>query len=277
MDILYDKTGREVGRSCLETEKKKAAAPVAATADAATVAAASTKVIPPTKKKVVPVEKPKPAAAATPTKDKAGCAWWPWLLLLLIPFLFCFFTDWCQCADKTEPAPPPPVEEVVPPAPEQKAEAKVEPAAPVEITCNCSGNSISPVFNVPTSRTPKSLSRLGTNPEFGNSHSLDGAGFYNKLKAAHNAGGRDRTFLDSLFKGMGYNGFSDATADMFSETRLRRGQVGNIGASKKHRTVYAKLDVTSDRDLMAFKIDAKNGCDVHFMKTCGNHFFFCPN
>jgi len=49
-----------------------------------------------------------------------------------------------------------------------------------------------------------------------------------------------------------------------------------MGFNAKHRTVYAKLNTTG-RDLEAFKISAKNGCDIHFMKTCGNHFFFCPN
>ena len=159
---------------------------------------------------------------------------------------------------------------------EKVPELEPEPA-PAPVTCNCSGNAANPIFNVPTGGSPKSLSRLGTNPEFGNSHSLDGAGFYNKLKGAYANSSRDKAFLDNLFKGMGYTGFGDATADMFSETTISRGQVGNIGASKQHRTVYAKLDVTSDRDLMAFRIDAKNGCDMHFMKTCGNHFFYCPN
>jgi len=265
MDILYDKTGREVGRSCLETEK-----PV---------------VIKPTKKKVVPVATATKAAAATTaaaaattattaTAAKSGCAWWPWLLLLLIPLLLCFFKpEWCGCGDKAAVTnTPPPVEEKVAPPVEE-----VAPPPPAEVTCNCSGNSSNRIFNVPTSGTPKSLSRLGTNPEFGNSHSLDGAGFYNKLKGAYANSSRDKAFLDNLFKGMGYAGFGDATADMFSETTISRGQVGNIGASKQHRTVFAKLDVTSDRDLMAFRIDAKNGCDMHFMKTCGNHFFYCPN
>ncbi len=265
MDILYDKTGREVGRSCLETEK-----PV---------------VIKPTKKKVVPVATATKAAAATTaaaaattattaTAAKSGCAWWPWLLLLLIPLLLCFFKpEWCGCGDKAAVTnTPPPVEKVVPPPVEE-----VTPPPPAEVTCNCSGNSSNRIFNVPTSGTPKSLSRLGTNPEFGNSHSLDGAGFYNKLKRAYANSSRDKVFLDNLFKGMGYDGFGDATAEMFSETRIPRGTVGNIGASKAHRTVHAKLNVTSDRDLMAFRIDAKNGCDMHFMKTCGNHFFYCPN
>ena len=75
---------------------------------------------------------------------------------------------------------------------------------------------------------------------------------------------------------MGYKGFGEVTADAFSATRISSGTVGNIGASPQHRTVYAKLN-TSGKDLEAFRIKGKNGCDIHFMKTCGNHFFYCPN
>ena len=75
---------------------------------------------------------------------------------------------------------------------------------------------------------------------------------------------------------MGYtNGFAGASASLFSETRVTRGTNGNMGYSKSHQTVYAKLNAAG-KDLEAFKIKAANGCDIHFMKTCGNHFFFCP-
>ena len=74
---------------------------------------------------------------------------------------------------------------------------------------------------------------------------------------------------------MGYASFAEATPELFTETQLERGTIGNIGFSENHKTLYGQLNVTSDRDLMAFRIQAANGCDIHFMKTCGNHFFFC--
>ncbi len=140
--------------------------------------------------------------------------------------------------------------------------------------CNCSGNT-NMVFNIPVNQTPRVLKRLGTNPEFGNSHSLDARGFYNKLKTAHATSKRDREFLDGIFRGMGYSSFADAQDYMFSSVTLPRGVTGNLGYSKAHKTLYATIDPTLPRDLEAFRIQAANGCDIHFMKTCGNHMFFC--
>lgn len=136
---------------------------------------------------------------------------------------------------------------------------------------SCSGH---PIFNLPTYKSPRVLSRLGTNPEFGNSHALDPTEFYQKLRKAYNTNERDRVFLDGIFRAMGYSSFNEATPDLFSEAVLPYGTVGNIGYSVNHRTLYAKLNVKSDRDLQAFRIRSANGCDIHFMKTCGNHMFF---
>ncbi len=144
------------------------------------------------------------------------------------------------------------------------------------LTCNCSGNA-NPIFNIPSYKIPKRLSRLGSNPEFGNSHALDARGFYDKLHRAYNDNARDRIFLDKLFKGMGYAGFAEVTPELFYEIMIPYGVSGNIGYGKNHGTIYAVLNVTSEKDLMAFGIKARNGCDMYFMKTCGNHFFYCPN
>ena len=119
------------------------------------------------------------------------------------------------------------------------------------------------------------MNRLGTNPEFGNSHSLDANGFYEKLKKAHATSKRDREFLDGVFRGMGYSGFADAQPYMFSSVTLPHGVTGNLGYSKAHKTLYATISPTLPRDLEAFRISAANGCNIHFMKTCGNHMFFC--
>ncbi len=152
-------------------------------------------------------------------------------------------------------------------------EAKPATPAASAMTCNCDAQT-DPVFR-PGKGTPQALHRLGTNPEFGNSHGLSPAEFYTKLasRSASNAG--DKRFLDRMFKAMGYkNGFADAKPDQFSAVEIPAGTVGNIGYSKAHKTLYARLDTQGD-DLKAFRIKAANGCDLHFMKTCGNHFFFC--
>jgi len=141
-------------------------------------------------------------------------------------------------------------------------------------TCDCSAQT-DPVFK-PRSGNPQVLTRLGTNPEFGNSHGLSPAEFFAKLQDKAKNNTADRSFLNRMFKAMGYkNGFADAKADQFSAVNVPAGTVGNMGYSKAHKTVYARLDA-SGQDLLAFRIKAANGCDLHFMKTCGNHFFFCP-
>ena len=291
--VLKDDKGKEVGRSCLEKVKK--AAPVVASAAAAAAVAATTvkkvetveEVIEPvpvvkeTAKKVVATTAAKAAvggatakAAATTAATGGGFKWW-WLLpLLLLPLLFFWFKG---CGGETTAVVAPPVKEVVAEKPAPEPEPVKEVAPPPAPSCNCSGRSNSPVFNLPSNAIPKSLTRLGTSPEFGNSHGMSASQFFNKLKGAAGANGRDKQFLDQVFKAMGYGGFSDATADMFSEVRLSPGTTGNMGfGGSKHRTIYATIN-TSGRDLEAFKIKAANGCHLHFMKTCGNHFFFCPN
>lgn len=140
------------------------------------------------------------------------------------------------------------------------------------VASNCSGH---PIFNLPVNQAPRVLTRLGTNPEFGDSHGLNGAGFYRKLQRAYTNSERDRVFLDAIFRAMDYpNGFAEATPDLFTEVILPYGTEGNIGYSINHKTLFAKLNVSSDRDLRAFRIRSANGCDLHFMKTCGNHMFF---
>jgi len=128
---------------------------------------------------------------------------------------------------------------------------------------------------IPPGPAPKTTTVLGRAPEYGDSHELDGPGFYNKLNAGYQYSSKERKFLNDIFKQMGYvNGWADATPDMFSEVTVPRGVSGNLGTKKYHKTVYRTLDPYDAKDLEAFRISAKNGCDLHFMKTCGNHFFY---
>jgi len=91
------------------------------------------------------------------------------------------------------------------------------------------------------------LTRLGTNPEFGYLRDMGKDAFFNRLSGQHKNNRRDRQFLDGVFTSLGY---------------------------KTHRTVHAKLNV-SGKDVEAFRVAGNNGCAIHFMKTCGNHFYYC--
>jgi len=220
----------------------------------------------PTPPPVTSYKEPEVAAAA------AGSNWWKWLLPLLL--LLGLLLLWRSCGGcnksgvaKTSVAPPP-----APVAVDTVKAMAPPPTSPVAV-CNCVA-ATDPVFRR-NNGTPKSLSRLGTNPEFGDSHGLSPEQFYNKLATRHSDNRVDKQFLDRMFKAMGYaDGFAAAKPAMFSAVELPAGTVGNIGYSEAHKTLYARLD-TQGKDLLAFRIKAANGCDLHFMKTCGNHFFFC--
>lgn len=125
---------------------------------------------------------------------------------------------------------------------------------------------------------PKPIRALGSRPEFGNSHDLDANGFYNKLKNRYNSSKRDAAFLDELFTALGYaNGFADAGAYTFYETTIPNGMTGKMGYTSRHKMKYVQLNARNERDLQAFKVSSVNGCDVYFMKTCGNLFYFREN
>jgi uncharacterized protein YegP (UPF0339 family) len=229
----------------------------------------ATKVIE-TAKKATPPPVTSYTEAAT-DMPAAGGGWWKWLLgLALLGLLAWLLLRGCDgCGAKKVEVPGKPVTTV--PAQDTTRKATPPPPPPAA-TCNCSGNPDA-LFNAPTG-TAKKLSRLGTNPEFGDSHALTPAEFLAKVQARAKANAADQRFMDRVFKGMGYKGFSEAKPEMFSNVVLPVGTSGNLGYSKAHKTGYYTLP-DNDRDRQAFRIKSANGCDFHFMKTCGNHFFFC--
>lgn len=259
--------------------KPVAAAPIAA----ATVAAATI---------------PAAAAAREPEADVPAVAaaatgggfprWLLWLLPLLL-LLAALFFGLRSC--KSAPAPiaaapvkvaepvaePEPIPEPAPipepePIPEPAPVPEPVPAEPVRVASNfstCSSNAA--IFRIPNSK-PRSVTRLGTNPEFGNSHGLTPSGFYDKLRNRAASNRYDRAYLNYVYRSMGYSGFGEANASQISEVTLSRGTEGLLGYSARHKYLHARLD-TSDQDLEAFRIEAANGCVVYYMKTCGNYFF----
>jgi uncharacterized protein YegP (UPF0339 family) len=295
IQILKDKTGREVGRSCLMTEEPKpvvapsAAAPIAvAAAVTAAAAAIATKAVETEKvevKKEVVVPKVEAkrvvetvAPVVTEVAEEAatgGFKWW-WLLLPLLLGALWLLKDGCN---KTEVAPATTSVEApkatLPTVDTMKAEAAAPVVAPKAMGCTvCAGGASDDAIFTSVCDNPKKLSRLGTNPEFGNSHALSPEDFYNKIKKAYAENEVDKVFLDKIYKSMGYEGFKDAKAGQFSAVVLPQGTSGRLGYSKAHKTgCYTLPDDEYHRK--AFHIKSANGCDLHFMKTCGNHFFFC--
>ena len=270
INVLKDKTGREVGRSCATKQVAALVAPVAVAAAATTVVkkkeekkvVKAVKKTPPPPKKVTPV----PVKAAAPVAAKSGCAWWMWLLPLLLLLLFLLYYLGCFAAA--------PAAAVVPPPPPPPPPPVVEEVVVAPTKCDCAGLT-HPVFTVPSGAAPKTTTRLGLAPEYGNLRGLDGSSFYNKLKAKYDGSASERRFLDGIFKQMGYeNGFSDADASLFTSVNIKHGTVGNLGMKSNHKTVHRRLAPVDNKDLSAFRIEAKNLCHLHFMKTCGNHFFY---
>ena len=302
MDILKDENGREVGRSCL----RKIAPPVAAVAApvaaaAAVPAAAATggglgwlkwllplllllalglfalKACKPTPVVVPPVvtcwdDSEADSRALCPkkvtcwngdfVKNASACPVEPPKMI----------ECWDGSEAKTLAACP------VEPAPEPMKVEPTPPPAP-KVTANMSrlcSASDSVLFNVPTYSTPVSVGRLGTFPEFGDSHGLTPTEFYNKLANRYAASQFDQQYLDYLAKNLGYaNGFAGMSAADFSNETLAQGTKGLLGYGEFHGVAYSTLNVTSPRDLEAFRVRAANGTDVHFMKTCGNYMYVC--
>ncbi len=139
---------------------------------------------------------------------------------------------------------------------------------------NCGPSNVA-IFNVPVNTTPKQMSRLGTMPEFGDSHGLTPNQFFEKLQSRYSSGATDKAYLNYLFKQMGYaNGFADAQSYMFSEEVLPVGTRGMLGLGEQHHYSYSILP-SNDRDRQAFRIQSANGSIIHFMKTCGNYMYAC--
>jgi len=155
-----------------------------------------------------------------------------------------------------------------------------EPVAPKPIVQVISGGqcgpSDNPLFNVPSFATPENVTRLGTFPQFGDSHGLSPQEFYDKLALRYNSSSFDAAYLNLVFRSLGYRGgFSEANASMFSAVSLPQGTQGVLGYGDFHGNQYSKLNVTSARDLEAFNVRAANGRNVNFMKSCGNFMYVC--
>jgi len=136
------------------------------------------------------------------------------------------------------------------------------------------GPSTNVLFDVPN-YSPKTVTYLGSNPQYGNSHGLTPAQFHAKLAAAHRSGGMDQAFLNLMARSLGYSHFQDMSAADFSEETLANGSKGLLGFSTSHVLQYSKIQTTDTSNLEAFRVRSLNGTDVHIMKTCGNYMYVC--
>ncbi len=117
------------------------------------------------------------------------------------------------------------------------------------------------------------VTRLGTNPQFGDSHSLTPDGFCGKLSSRYANSSYDARYLDYVAREMGYAGFNDIPSSACSNATIPKGSRGMLGYGTQHAYQYSELNVTDMRDLESFRIQSLNGKDIYFMKTCGNYFF----
>ncbi len=137
----------------------------------------------------------------------------------------------------------------------------------------CSGHE---VFNAPTGRKAKVLSRLGTNPQFGTLRFYSTTQeVYDHLKKAYTANEKGNAKeLDDLWNVMGYNGFNDPrfTVGQLTPVFYDPGVTGMLGAGG-NTYVYAEVYHNDDAKVKGYKVTALEGCDVTIMEICGNAFY----
>ena len=141
-------------------------------------------------------------------------------------------------------------------------------------TCSCAASDAN-LFSTVGAQRAVVVTRLGTNPEFGNHQGQGAEAFFTTLQNRYASDAYDREYLDYLASSLGYSGFSAMDAGMFTETTAQRGSRVMLGYGSQHALQYSQLDLTSDADLSAFRVRSANGCDVNFMKTCGNFMYVC--
>jgi hypothetical protein len=132
------------------------------------------------------------------------------------------------------------------------------------------------VFDYPTNRKPKSLPRLGTNPQFGTLRNYSTTQeVYDHLKKAYVENEKGNAMeLDDLWKAMGYAGFNDAsfTVDKVTMVMYDAGVTGMLGAGG-NSYLYASIAPGTNQQFKGYRITSENGCDVTIMEICGNAFF----
>ena len=136
------------------------------------------------------------------------------------------------------------------------------------------GPSANPLFDV-SALTPRNVTYLGSNPQFGDSTGYTSDEFFRRLQVKYRTSPRDKSFLDLLARSLGYEAFANMDASMFSNDTLANGSSGLLGFGAQHALQYSTLNLSDRSQLDAFRVSSANGADVHFMKRCGNFMYVC--
>jgi len=133
------------------------------------------------------------------------------------------------------------------------------------------------IFMVPTGKTPKPITKLGTDPQFAPLRHLNSEDdFYAKLKAMGTTP-RYQKEINGLFTAMGYSGVNDPdfTIASISKTQVPFGSIGMLGDGSNSYG-YSILIVPGRENIDCWKVASKEnmGCDMYFMNDCGNAFYY---
>lgn len=132
------------------------------------------------------------------------------------------------------------------------------------------------IFFVPKDKTPKVVTKLGTDPQFAIMCNLNNADmFYKNLQSLAEIR-QFRDEINSLFRAIGYSeGVKDPrfTRDKVWAEGLPFGAIGMLGDGKNKYT-YSLLALPGETTIKAWHVKALTGCDLYFMNRCGNAFYY---
>jgi hypothetical protein len=134
-----------------------------------------------------------------------------------------------------------------------------------------------PVYNMDNTSAPKSVYRLGTDPEFPFLRNLTTSRqVLAALKSSANRKKYPRQMkeMDRMLREIGFeNGVKDVKLSSISAISVPAGTSGNMGNGKLN---YAYVEIKG-KPKKAWEISAGNGCYISFLSTCGNAFYAGDN
>lgn len=130
-------------------------------------------------------------------------------------------------------------------------------------------------FKTPSKgNTPKTIKRLGSDPQFiPLRHLSSHEAMYKGIKAL-NKNPRYKKEINALFRAAGYTGVTDPdfVSANLHKTTIPFGTIGMLGDGQ-HTYLYSILTLTGEQRIKCWKIDGVNGgCDFYIMDECGNAF-----
>lgn len=132
------------------------------------------------------------------------------------------------------------------------------------------------MFNVPKDKTPKVITKLGTSPQFLPIRHLDNKDEVYAKMSKLSKDPKYKKEIDAIFRSLGYTGTDDPrfTKDKLTEAKVPFGAIGMLGDGA-HHYLYCLIAVPGHQYEKGWRVKAINGkCDAHFMRECGNAFFY---